>query len=141
MRAEQHRGFVLPIVLGLLLVAGIFAATALADATLDRALATTRLLHQRAFEAAERGVRTVFDELANGVTPVPGPRQLPAEATPTDSTEVTVVAVTRGLMPEGYSAGRFIEQVDELRSIGRSARNTQVIQVQGLRSLQPQDAP
>jgi hypothetical protein len=128
---------VLPLVLGFLLIAGVFAAVAIADATADRALATTRLLQQRAFEAAERGIAIVMAELNSGVAAAPGPRRLSFPANPVDSAEVTLTAAGTSSLPEGLSTGRFIAHHSELRSAGRSARGTQVIQVQGLQRIEP----
>jgi Tfp pilus assembly protein PilX len=141
MHLKASTGFVLPLVLGFLLVAAVFGANALADATLDRALATMRLYHQRAFEAAERGIGHVLEQMQAGTEPVPGPTRLPPQQSPVDSTEVTVTSLATGLLPAGYSAGRFIEQLEEVRSTGRSARSAKVVEVQGVRRLQPQAVP
>jgi hypothetical protein len=110
---------------------GLLAATALQDANLARTLATTRMLHQRAFAAGEVGLAQVSAELARPGSPIPGPHRirLPAHATDGAETGVTEAATP---LPTGFSAGRIIERHYEVRSTGWSARGARVVQVEGL---------
>ena len=129
-------GFATPVALGFALLLALLASSALHDATLARALSTTRLLHQRAFAAGEFGLAQVAAELNRGEV-VPGPRSMTLLDHPTDSVETQVAEIVVSAMPAGYSAGRVVEHHFEVRSIGSSARGARVVQVQGQRRLEP----
>jgi Tfp pilus assembly protein PilX len=129
----NRSGFATPVALGLALLMALLAASALQDAGLARSLATTRLLHQRAFAAGEIGLAQVATELAPPGAPVPAPRRSTLAAHPTDSVETAVVETLADTLPNGHSAGRIVERHFEVRSTGWSARNTRVVQVEGLR--------
>jgi Tfp pilus assembly protein PilX len=141
MRAMQsHCGFVLPVVLGIILLAALIAlqaSTELGSATL---LANQRQLHQRAFEAGESGLIAVLDELQSGATPA-ARQELASAAVPVDGATVETTQTARIDLPIGYSAGRVLESRYELRSTGHSARATKVTVVEGVRQLRALPAP
>jgi hypothetical protein len=111
---------------------GLLAAAALQDASLARTLATTRMLHQRAFAAGEIGLARVASELARPEAAVPAPGRISIPAHATDGADTSVLEVATIALPPGYSAGRVIERHFEVRSTGWSARGTRVVQVEGL---------
>lgn len=125
-------GFILPVVLGIILIAGLLAVNAATDLGSDTMLATHRVLHQRAFEAAERGIAVALGELRAGRTPAAS-QILPTPGMPLDSTTVEFATADAALLPTGFSAGRVVESYHEIRSTGRSARAARVTLVQGVR--------
>jgi len=139
-RAPVRQGFVLPVVLGLIVIAGLVALHAANDLGTQSTLATTRLLHQRAFEAGESGVVAAIEQLAAGEPP-PALQLRTSEAVPADRARVSFSHVARVSLPLGHSAGRIVESHDEIRSEGQSARNARVVIVQGIRRAQVVAAP
>ena len=111
---------------------GLLAAAALQDASLARTLATTRMLHQRAFTAGEIGLARVAAELALPGAAVPRPARFSLPAHTTDGAETSVAETATIPLPPGFSAGRVVERLFEVRSTGWSARGTRVVQVEGL---------
>ncbi len=133
-------GFVLPVVLGIILITGLLAAQAATDLGSHTMLATHRLLQQRAFEAAEQGLAQVRAQMRSGGVP-PASQDLPSPGLPTDSAQVEFATLAVVALPTGFSAGRVVESYHEIRSTGRSARGARVTLVQGLRQLEAQAAP
>lgn len=130
----------LPVVMGIILLAALYAVSAATDLGSASVLATQRLLHQRAFEAGESGIVAVLDQLRSGAAP-PAAQQLRSDEYATDAATVesTITAVVA--MPNGFSAGRVLERDYEISSTGHSARATNVTVVQGVRQLQALPAP
>jgi hypothetical protein len=127
-------GFALPVVLGMVLIMGILAATSLADTGSQQALATSRNFHQRAFEQANAGLARAMVELdANTLST--SVRRYPA-TTPTDGSEVTASLAAAQPMPHGFSSERIAEKHYELKAVGWSARNAQVELVQGVTRME-----
>ncbi len=133
-------GFVLPLVLGIILLAALFAVHSITELGSTTLLATQRLLHQRAFEAGESGIVAVLDQLQSGADPV-ARQQLRSAEFPTDAATVESTLIVRQSLPNGYSAGRVLETHYEIRSTGHSARSTDVTVVQGVRQLRALPAP
>ncbi len=133
-------GFVLPVVLGIILLAGLFAVQATLESGSTTLLATQRQLHQRAFEAAESGIVAVLDQLGSGAEPATA-QTLRSMVIPSDSSTVESAIVARLTLPEGFSAGRIVETDYEVRSTGHSVRGSEVTVVQGVRQLQVVTAP
>jgi hypothetical protein len=131
-RLFERAGFATPVALALALLMGLLAAAALQDASLARTLATTRMLHQRAFAAGEIGLARVASELARPEAAVPAPGRISIPAHATDGADTSVLEVATIALPPGYSAGRVIERHFEVRSTGWSARGIRVVQVEGL---------
>lgn len=129
----KPKGFATPVALGLALITALLATSALIDAGLARSLATTRLFHQRAFAAGEIGLAGVAAELALPGAPLPDPRRISLPGHPTDGVETAVSETLTNPLSNGFSAGRIIERHFEVHSTGWSARNTRVVQVEGLR--------
>jgi hypothetical protein len=125
-------GFATPVALALALLMGLLATTALQDANLARTLATTRMLHQRAFAAGEVGLAQVSAELARPGAPIPGLRRIVLPAHATDGAETSVTEAAAIPLPTGFSANRVIERHYEVHSTGWSARGARVVQVEGL---------
>jgi hypothetical protein len=125
-------GFVLPVVLGIILLASFLAVDAATDLGSDTLLATHRVLHQRAFEAAERGIVITLGQLRAGELPAASSR-LSAPGLPLDDTVVEFTTAATTLLPAGFSAGRIVDSYHEIRSTGRSARAARVTLVQGVR--------
>ncbi|MEO8316576.1 MAG: hypothetical protein ABI645_17490 [Pseudomonadota bacterium] len=126
-------GFVLPVVLGIVLIAALIAiqsATELGNTTL---LATQRQLHQRAFEAAESGIVAVLDQFGSAEEPATV-QTLRTNGTP-DSALVQTIVTSRNTLPDGFSVDRIAETHYEIRSTGRSLRGSDVTAVQGVRKL------
>jgi hypothetical protein len=124
---------VLPVVLGIILVAAFIAiesSTGLAGTTL---LATQRQLHQHAFEAAESGAVAAMEQLASGVA---APLDVRVDGVIAASATVASALTSRVALSEGFSSGRVAEVHYEIRSTGHSARNSNVTVVQGVRQLQ-----
>jgi hypothetical protein len=124
-------GFATPVALALALLMGLLAIAALQDASLARTLATTRMLHQRAFAAGEIGLARMAGELARPETALPAPAHFSIPAHATDGADTSVVETAAIALPTGYSAGRVIERHFEVRSTGWSARGARVVQVEG----------
>jgi Tfp pilus assembly protein PilX len=131
----------MPVVLMLILVTGVLAANAMQSALTDRTLATTRQLHQQAFELAEMGAAMVVKDLQSGAPATEQTRVLPLPASPGTAATVSLHRTARHTMPEGFSAGKFEQQHWELTSVGRAARAAAVTQTQGLRRITPVVAP
>lgn len=127
-------------VLGILLLAALFAAHAATETGTTTLLAAQRLLQQRAFEVSERGVLAIMEQLRRGVDPV-ARQQLQSAEFPADAATVTSAIISRRHLPNGFSAGRVWETHYEIHSIGRSARGSQVIVVQGVRQLRAVPVP
>lgn len=133
-------GFVLPVVLGVITIAGLLAAYAVSDSGVDTALATHRVLHQEAFEAAEAGIATVVRQITGGRM-LPATQMLPSTATRPESAVVAIETIARRPLPPGFSAGIVVELHQEIRSTGHSVRNTEVTVVQGVRRLVAEVTP
>lgn len=127
-------GFVLPVVLGIILIAALIAVQAATDLGNTTVLSTQRLLHLRAFESAEGGIVTVLDQLESGSEPA-GTQTLRTQGSSADSAIVETVA-TFAATPAGFSADRVTERRYEIRSTGFSARGSKVAVVQGVRQFQ-----
>jgi len=140
MRGTRCGGFVLPTVLGIILLAALFAAHAATETGTTALLAAQRLLQQRAFEVSESGVLAIFEQLRRGVDPA-ATQQLRSVLFPTDAATVTSAVVSRRYLPNGFSAGRVWETHYQIHSTGRSARGSEVIVVQGVRQLRAVPAP
>jgi hypothetical protein len=141
MRTVSARaGFVLPVVLGIVLLAGLFAVQAAIESGSTALLATQRQLHQRTFELAERGIAAALDQLGSGTAPA-GPQILRSAVAASDSSNVTIAATAHLALPQGFSAGRIVETTYEIRSTGRSARGSNVTVVQGVRQLRDATTP
>lgn len=133
-------GFVLPVVLGIILIGALIAIQAATELGSTTLLATQRSLHQRAFESAERGIVAAMEQLDAGMAP-PAMQSLTAAGNVAESTTVQTAVVARLGLPAGFSADRIIEQHYEIRSTGHGVRNSAVTVVQGTRQLQAQAAP
>ncbi len=140
MRTCHNSGFVLPTVLGIILLAALFAAHAATETGTTALLAAQRLLQQRAFEASESGIVAVLDQLRAGADPVMR-QQLQSAEFQTDAATVTTTIISRQLLPDGYSAGRVRETHYEIHSTGRTARGAESVVVQGVRQLQAVSTP
>jgi Tfp pilus assembly protein PilX len=137
----KHPGFATPVALGFALLMALLAVSALQDAGISGSLATTRLLHQRAFAAGEIGLARVAAQLAVPGAPLPASRRASLPAHPTDSMETRVTEAMATELASGLSAGRVIQRHFEVQSIGRSARGTRVVVVEGLRRLEAVPEP
>jgi Tfp pilus assembly protein PilX len=137
--ATINRGFVLPIVLGVILIAALIAVHSATELDSTTVLATQRLLHQRAFEAGESGLIAALDQLQSGAQ-LPPQQLLQSADAPTDTAQVAIATVQIAL-PSGYSAERVRETQYEIRSSGHSARAATVTVVQGVRQLQAVTPP
>lgn len=140
MRSTYCGGFVLPTVLGIILLAALFAAHAATETGTAALLAAQRLLQQRAFEISESGVLAIVEQLQSGVDPMARQRFQSAEF-PTDAATVASMLISRRHLPTGFSAGRVVETHYEIHSTGRSARGSEAIVVQGVRQLRAVPAP
>ena len=127
-----RKGFVLPLVLGIVLLAGLLAVQAAIESGNTALLATQRQLHQRTFELAESGIAAVVHQLESGAQPA-GVQVLRSADTPSDSSTVETTTTSRQFLPEGFSADRIAETEYEIRSTGHGARGTHVTVVQGVR--------
>jgi len=132
-------GFVLPVVLGIILLAGLFAMHATTDAGTTMLLANQRQLQQAAFEAAESGAVAVAEQLAAGAAPQPV--QHLDSGTPDRPVTVQTVVTARMMTAAGFSAGRVSSTDYEIRSTGRSVRRSEVTIVEGLRQMRAATAP
>ena len=129
-------GFTLPAVLGITLIAAVLSLHAAGESSTATALATMRVLQQRAFAASDRGLHAAMATLANGGRP-PATQTLTSSARPGERAEVGFAELIQVSAPAGFSAGSFVEHHFELRSVGFSARGTTVAQVQGVSRLEP----
>jgi len=132
--AAANAGFVLPVVLGIILLAGLFAVQATGEAGGTTMLATQRQLQQRAFEAAESGVIAVVDQLGAGAEPA-ALQTLRSAGANADSSSVTTTITARLTLPDGFSAGRVAETEYQIQSQGHSVRGSNITVVQGARQL------
>jgi Tfp pilus assembly protein PilX len=131
-------GFVLPVVLIVLLIAAVIAIQATAESGSTTLLATQRQLHQRAFEAAERGIVAALEQLSSAAEPAPV-QSLHSDTIAGESATVQT-SVTARRTPRGFSADRIVETHYEIRSTGQSVRGARVTVVQGAQQLQTQRA-
>lgn len=131
----RKNGFVLAIVLGIILIAGLLAAHALAELGTSTLVASQRVLHQRAFEIAESGLVAAMEQLQSGGISI-GTRVFRSTHNDTESATVQTRLVSSTALPSGFSAGRVMQFDYELRSTGHSARDTAVGVAQGVRQLQ-----
>lgn len=138
--ALSRSGFVLPVVLGLILLAALMAVESTGELGGASLLATQRQMHQRAFEAAEAGIAVTLDQLASGVRPT-SPQAMPARSDNAGAASVITSAVSSVALPAGFSADRVVEVHYEIRSTGHGARSSDVTVVQGARQLQPVTTP
>jgi Tfp pilus assembly protein PilX len=137
---QRSRGYLLPVVLGLILVAAMLAVHAISGAADAAALVTNHVLQQRALEAAERGLATALHQLEAG-RPLPTTTlQLTSTTTPEEWAEIEFRETARLALPTGYSSGLFIEQRGQVRSIGH-LRSTSARLVAGFSRILPQTAP
>jgi Tfp pilus assembly protein PilX len=127
-------GFVLPVVLGIVLIAGLLAVQAAIESGSTTLLATQRQLHQRAFELAESGIAAALIQLESGAGPV-DTQTLRSAETSSDSSTVETTITARQTLPEGFSADRIAETAYEIRSTGHGARRSNITVVQGVRQL------
>jgi Tfp pilus assembly protein PilX len=137
---NNRRGFVLPIVLGIILIAALIAVHSATELDSTTVLATQRLLHQRAFEAGESGLIAALDQLRSGAE-LPSRQILQSADAPTDTAQVDVATTAQIALPSGYSVGRVRETLYDIRSSGHSARAANVTVVQGVRQLQAVTSP
>jgi hypothetical protein len=140
MRTNHCSGFVLPTVLGIILLAALFAAHAATETGTTALLAAQRLLQQRAFEAGESGGIAVLNQLQAGVDPA-ALQHLQSAEFQTDAATVATTIISRQRLPAGFSAGRVWETHYEIHSTGRSARGAESIVVQGVRQLRAVPTP
>jgi hypothetical protein len=140
MRSTHCSGFVLPTVLGIIMLAALFAAHAATETGTAALLAAQRMLQQRAFEASESGVLAVVEQLRRGDAPAARQR-LQSAGFPTDGATVDSAIISRRQLPNGFSAGRVLETHYEIHSTGRSARGSEAIVVQGVRQLRAVPTP
>jgi Tfp pilus assembly protein PilX len=134
------RGFVLPVVLGIILLVALFAMQSATELGGTTTLATRRVLQQRAFEAGESGLLAVLEQLQAGAEPA-SRQQLRSAGIPADTATVESRVIARLALPNGYSTGRVLEAEYEIRSTGHSMRATAVTVVQGVRQLQALPQP
>lgn len=133
-------GFLLPVVMGLVLVAAMFGLHAASGTSSAAALSGNRVLHQRAFEAAERGLVALGQRLDAGEPAPAAPLVLASDALPTERATVDYRETARLPLPPGYSAGRFIEHRGELRSVARLVRNSEARLAEGVSRILPVDS-
>lgn len=137
---DARAGFVLPVVLGIVLLAGLLAVQAAIESGSTTLLATQRQLHQRTFELAESGIAAVLLQLESGAKP-PGIQTLRSAETTSDSSTVETTITARQTLPAGFSAGRVVETTYEIRSTGHGTRASNVTVVQGVRQLRAVATP
>jgi Tfp pilus assembly protein PilX len=135
----NHQGFVLPMLLGIALLAALLAAHSAAELSSTMLLANQRQLHHYAFEAAEGGLAVAVEQLGTGATPTPT-QTLRMAATAATATVTTVITGQLAL-PAGYSTGRVIATQYEITSTGHGARSSDVTVTQGVRQLRAAEAP
>jgi hypothetical protein len=135
--AGPRRGFLLPVVLGLILVAAMLAMHAASGFASAAALSGNRLLQQRAFEAAERGLAAVRARIAAGEPPPEVPVELASDALPSERATVVYRPTARLPLPPGFSSDRFIEERGQLRSTSRLSRGATARLVEGVSRLVP----
>lgn len=141
MRANcRFTGFVLPVVMGIILIAALIAVQATTELGSATLLATQRQLHQQAFAAAENGVVTVLEQLASGTAPA-APQTLQAGTGPGESVTVATNITSRTALAAGFSADRILETHYEIRSTGHGVRGSEVTVVQGAHQLTPVATP
>lgn len=137
----KRQGYVTPVALGFAMLMALVAVSALQDAGISGSLATARLLHQRAFAAGEIGLARAAAQLAEPGAPLPETRRTSLSSHPTDSMETRVTEAMATRLASGLSAGRVVQRHFEVQSIGRSARGTRVVVVEGFRRLEAVPAP
>lgn len=132
---SADRGFILPVLLGIVLLLALQAAHSAAELANSTLLATRRQLNLRAFEAGESGIAAGMEQLRMRGGP-PAVQTLNVEVSATDSATVRTSMVGHDWLPAGYSAGRVMEARYELTSTGRSTASSRVTVMQGARQLQ-----
>ena len=126
-------GFVLPVVLGLMLLAALLAQHAATELGSTTLMATQHQLHQYAFETAESGLRAAIQQLQVGMA-LPQSQALHSPVLP--GYAATIETTTSVIdLPEGFSAGRIKESRYEIHSTGHGAQNSTVTVTQGVRQL------
>jgi Tfp pilus assembly protein PilX len=133
---RRSSGFVLPAVLGVLVLGGLLARQAMDELATHSMLSTHRLLHQRAFLEAERGLLHMVAQLRAG-NAVPARHELAAAERPDEGATVELESAAMRTLPPGASIGRVREACLAIRSVGRSARMTKVTVIQEACRLEP----
>ena len=137
---KSNAGFVLPVVLGIVLLAGLLAVQAGLESGSTVLLATQRQLHQRSFELAESGIDAAMRELAAGAEPARHQTLRPTVAS-ADAALVETALQSRSALADGFSANRVVESTYEIRSTGQGTRGSSVTVVQGVRQHRVAESP
>lgn len=138
--ARRRRGFALVLVLGLVAIISVLAAGSLQEALFGEALAGTRQLQQRAASLADIGIAAALAQLGAATPPADYTRELRPLPAPSDSVVVTQRTLGSSPLAAGYSSARFAVRHYQVEALGRSARGTRMLQVQGVRRVLPIDA-
>ncbi len=133
MTPHSARGFVLPLVLLLLLSAGLLVGEALRGATVEQALVNSARSRQRAFESAEWGIADMEARL-RAHADVPG--DVNVSDPEGGRTQATSRLVLSDPLPPGFSANRVIAQRYRIVSLGRSGAARVEVE-SGLTRLEP----
>jgi hypothetical protein len=131
------KGFALILVLLLVAVVGLLGVGSLQEALFGEALASTRLLNQRASLVAEAGLRDAIRSLAAGPAVADYTRELRPSSAGAESAVVSLRHVGRSNLAAGYSIGRFETHYYVIQSTGRGPRGTSTTQVQGVSRVLP----
>jgi Tfp pilus assembly protein PilX len=133
---QRPSGFALPVVLILALLVGMLAASSAQDAQIGQLLSSTRTLQQRAFAVAELGLVAAQEAMRPGDSRTAASSQLLHPQTP-DRAAISTRLIGTSALPQGFSAGRFVEQHHEAVSVGQSVRHAQITLVQGFSLVVP----
>ena len=139
-RRAHLPGFVLPVVMGMILIAAALALHATTDLGTHALLASQRILHQRAFEAGESGLVAGMARVEAGEA-LAQEISLTSRRFPADSAVVGATTLSRQSLAAGFSFGPVVAIRQEIRSTGRSARGARTVLVQGITRMQPASLP
>lgn len=129
----------------LLMLLTLLAAAGMSTATMELVMAGNEQYHERASQAAAAGIEHALGRIGMaGASPDRAPvfvsdEPVAEESADTYSTSTRYVGEERGL-PQS-SVDKFVGLHFEIQSIGRSARDAQDVQVQGVLVVAPLGSP
>ncbi len=134
-RLPRHAGVVLPLALLWLLLFSLLMVESLHNVAGERALGNNLQWQRLAFDAAETGLLTAQQQLAQrSLAPTLSARPL---LNPSGQASVQIAARGEVTLPSGYSLDRYIARRYELTSTGHGPRNTQLQLLAGVLRLEP----
>lgn len=129
------------LVLALVAITGLLGVGSLHEALFGEALASTRVLHQRAGLLADAGVADAMRRLATTLSAADEAREFRPLAAIAESAVVSRRHLGRSTVASGFSIGRFETHYYVIESTARGPRGTSAVLTQGVARVLPVPAP